>query len=249
MSGQVDAAFVCDLRQPPGLAASLTYVKTIRGRLALGGATLLVGVLVFGCGTVETEGGPPSDNESSPDARSKSPQQPTSSESLDPGSDSRRPILVEDSRDPVAPDLRQLAEMFAKYAVGDSNTFAHWESVSMSLGGEPVVSIDDFAAALSQREIWTICPADWDVYGASSCPVDLLGPITDAAVNNASLVYSAEYGDITCAPTRTGPLPPGRLVVLRPIQKWRTCASDFALVLAADDQGRLREIDLTLSEP
>jgi hypothetical protein len=225
-------------------------VKTIRGYLAPVGATLLIGVLAFGCGTAETEVAPASDSEPKSDTRSKSPRQPTSSESFDPAPNSQRPpVLVGDNRDPVAPDLKRLVQMFVKYAVGNSNTFAHWESVSMSLGGEPVVSIDDIAAALSQRKIWKICPADWDVYGAASCPVDLLGPITNAAANDASLAYSAEYGDVTCAPTRTGPLPPGRLVVLRPTQKWRTCASDFALVLAADDQGRLRHIDLTLSEP
>ena len=225
------------------------YVKTVRGYRALYGATLFIGALTFGCGTAETEVEPTSNNDSSSDARSISPQEPTTSESIGPTPDVQRPILLEDNQDPVAPDLGRLAETFVKYAVGDSNTFAHWESVSMSLGGEPVVSIDDIAAALSQRRIWKICPADWDVYGASSCPVDLLGPITNAVVNDASLVYSADYGDVTCAPTRTGPLPPGRLVVLRPSQEWRTCASDFALVLAADDQGRLREIDLTLSEP
>ncbi|MDN4162983.1 hypothetical protein [Nocardioides abyssi] len=133
--------------------------------------------------------------------------------------------------------------------LGDSRSFPHGESVSMSLGGEPVVSVDDMAAALSQRRIWQICPADRDVYGASSCPVDLRGPITSAVVNDTPLVYSAEYSEVTCAATRTGPLPPGRRVVLRPSPDWRTCASDFALVLAADDHGRLREIDLTLSTP
>ena len=139
--------------------------------------------------------------------------------------------------------------MFVRYATGDADTFPHWESVSMSLGGQTVLAIDDIVAALSNRRIWRICPADWQVYGASSCPVDLLGPINNAVVNGASLVYSGEYGDVTCAPARTGPLPQGRLVVLRPSREWRSCASDFALALAADDQGRLRAIDLTLSEP
>ncbi len=54
---------------------------------------------------------------------------------------------------------------------------------------------------------------------------------------------------MVCAPSRTGPLPTGRVVVIRPTQEWRTCATDFALVLAADNRGRLQEIDLTLSEP
>lgn len=69
------------------------------------------------------------------------------------------------------------------------------------------MSIDDIGAALSNREIWKICAVDWEVYGASSCPVDLLGPINDAVVNEASLVSSPEYSDVTCASTRSGPLP------------------------------------------
>ena len=225
------------------------YVKNIRGYLAPVGTALLVGVLACGCETAETEAGPTTDDDSPADTRSNLPQQPTSSRSFEAGDASQRPILLEDKSNQADPDLERLTQLFVKYAVGDSNTFPHWESVSMSLGGEPVVSIDDIVAALSQRKIWKICPADWDVYGASSCPVDLLGPINDAVVNDASLVYSAEYSDVVCAPTRTGPLPPGRLVVLRPSQEWRSCASDFALVLAADEQGRLREVDLTLSEP
>ncbi len=87
--------------------------------------------------------------------------------------------------------------MFVRYAVGDSDTFPHWESVSMAISGQPVLSIDDIAAALSNRKIWKICPADWDVYGASSCPVD---PITNAVVNDALLVYSAEYGNVMRRP-------------------------------------------------
>lgn len=171
--------------------------------------------------------------------------------SVDPPEDasSGRPQLVQDEQAPVAPELQRLAEMFVSYAVGDSDTFPHGESVSMAVGGQPVVSIDDIDAALASREIWKICPADWEAYGASSCPVDLLGPINDAVVNVDLLVYSAEYGAVTCAPTRSGPLPRGRLVVLRPSQERRTCAGDFALALVADEQGRLRNVDLTLSEP
>lgn len=161
----------------------------------------------------------------------------------------KSPPLVKDTQAPVAADLQRLAEKFVIYAVGGSDSFPHRESVSMAIGGQPVVSVDDIDAALSHREIWKVCPADWEVYGASSCPVDLLGPINDAMVNDAVLVYSGEYGDVTCAPARNGPLPPGRLVVLRPSPEWRTCTTDFALALVADEQGRLRHIDLTLSEP
>lgn len=159
------------------------------------------------------------------------------------------PQLVQDAQAPVASDLQRLAEIFVRYAVGDSASFPHRESVSMAIGGEMAMSVDDLDAALSNPEIWRVCPADWEVYGASSCPVNLLGPINDAVVNGTVLVYSTEYGEVTCAPTRKGPLPPGRLVVLRPSQEWRTCATDFALALVADEQGRLRHIDLTLSEP
>lgn len=163
--------------------------------------------------------------------------------------DSSRMQVVQDESAPVAPDLERLAQKFVRYAVGDTDTFPHWESVSMAIGGQTVLSIDDIVAALWNRRIWRICPAGWEAYAAASCPVNMLGPITNAAVNGHPIVYSAEYGDVTCAPTRTGPLPRGRLVVLRPSKRWRTCASDFALVLAADEHGQLRNIDLTLAEP
>jgi hypothetical protein len=80
----------------------------------------------------------------------------------------RGPQLVPDEQAPVAADLQRLAKLFVRYAVGGSDTFPHWESVSMAIGGQPVMSIDDIAAALSHREIWKTCPADWEVYGASS---------------------------------------------------------------------------------
>ena len=102
-------------------------------------------------------------------------------------------------------------------------------------------SVDDISAALTAREIWSICPADWEVYGASSCPVNLLGPVLDAGRNDAFLLYTAEYGDdVACEPPGNCPLPEGRLVVLRPEAAWRSCASDFALVPAADEQSRSR---------
>lgn len=167
-----------------------------------------------------------------------------------PNGDASRTVqLVRDVQAPVGSDLARLARRFVKYAVGDADSFPHAESVSMAIGGEEVVSVDDMDAALSNREIWRICPADWEGYGASSCPVNLLGPINDAVVNGAALVYTGKYGEVTCAPARSGPLPAGRLVVLRPVQRWRTCATDFAAALAADEQGRLRHIDVTLAAP
>lgn len=149
----------------------------------------------------------------------------------------------------VPPDLQRLADKFVAYALGDSDSFPHWESVSMAIGGEGVKSIDDIGAALSERDIWKMCPGDWDGYAASDCPIDLLGPITTTAANSASLVYAADYSEVTCAPTRTGPLPAGRMVVLRPTPEHRDCARDFALALVADERGRLRSVDLTLSAP
>lgn len=149
----------------------------------------------------------------------------------------------------VAPDLQRLADKFVAYAVGDSASFPHWESVSMAIGGQNVKSIDDVGAALMNRDIWKMCPGDWDGYAAASCPVDMLGPIKDTAANGASLVYAPDYGEVTCAPPRTGPLPDGRLVVVRPTPEHRDCARDFALALVADEQGRLRSVDLTLSAP
>lgn len=157
--------------------------------------------------------------------------------------------MAADPNVPVAPDLKRLAEEFVTYAVSDSESFPHDNSVSLAIGGQTVQSIDDIAAALSDRNIWKICPADWDSYAAASCPVDIIGPLQTAVINDAVIVYSGEYADVTCAPTRTGPLPSGRWVVLLPSEEMRTCASDFALALVADEQGRLRSVDLTLSEP
>ena len=88
----------------------------------------------------------------------------------------RRPQLMPDKRAPVARDLERLATMFVSYAVRDSDTFPHEESVSMAIGGHAVLSIDDIAAALSNREIWKICPPDW--HGVRRCivPGGPLGP-------------------------------------------------------------------------
>jgi hypothetical protein len=159
------------------------------------------------------------------------------------------PPLTEDQTAPVEADLVELATKFVRYAVDSAAGFPHAESVSFGLGGETVMAIDDISAALPNRKIWRACPADERYYAAADCPVDFLAPITAAVVNEESLVYSADPGNVTCAPTRHGPLPAGRIVVLRPEPRWRTCATDFALALAADDEGRLIAIDLTLAEP
>lgn len=213
-----------------------------RWRLLL--ALAMTGCVTCGCTTDST--GATSGLPASPSSASSQSQTALSSPQA---GGSLAPELAREGQAALPADLRQLAERFVRYAAGVADTFPHGESVSMSLGGEPILSIDDIVAALANRAIWQVCPEGWDRYGASSCPVNLLSPITDAVVNNATLVYSRRFGDVTCAPTRAGPLPSGRLVILRPTREWRTCASDFALVLAADSQGRLRSIDLTLSAP
>lgn len=148
----------------------------------------------------------------------------------------------------LAPDLGRLAERFVAHAAGGSASFPHRASVRLTLGGEPVGAVD-VASGLADRGLWTACPEGWVGYAAASCPVDFLGPLRTARVNGTTVVHEAAYGDVVCAPTRTGPLPEGRLVVLRPAPENRTCATDFALVLVADERGRLRAIDLTLSAP
>lgn len=157
--------------------------------------------------------------------------------------------MAEDPRAPVDDDLDRLVRAWVRYAMGDAETFPHWESISMAIGGQTVVAFDDVAAALSHRDMWKQCPADWDIYGAASCPVDILGPVRSSVVNDTVLVYSSTFGEVTCAPARSGPVPAGRVVVLRPLPPWRTCATDFAIALVADQRGLLRHVDITLSEP
>ena len=147
----------------------------------------------------------------------------------------------------VAPDLVRLADRFVAHAAGGSASFPHRATVRLTLGGELVGTVD--VASAPDRGPWPVCPAGREGYAAASCPVDFLGPLRTARVNGASVVHEAAYDDVTCAPPRTGPLPQGRLVVLRPVPANRDCARDFALVLVADERGRLRAIDLTLSAP
>lgn len=147
----------------------------------------------------------------------------------------------------VAPDLVRLADRFVVHAAGGSASFPHRAIVRLTLGGEPVGAVD--VASAPDRDLWTGCPPGWEGYAAASCPVDFLGPLRAARVNGASIVHEAAYGDVTCAPSRSGPLPGGRLVVLRPVPENRDCARDFALVLVADERGRLRAVYLTLSAP
>lgn len=155
--------------------------------------------------------------------------------------------LAEDPQAPVAEDLERLVKSWVRYAMEGVDTFRHGESISVSVGGE--IARDDVAASLSDRDIWKQCPTGQEMYGASSCPVDVLGPIRSSVVNDTVLMYSSAFDEVACAPVRTNPLPAGRLVVLRPVPQWRTCATDFAIALLADRQGRLRHVDITLSVP
>lgn len=78
----------------------------------------------------------------------------------------------------------------------------------LTLGGEHVGAVD-VASALADRGLWTGCPPGWEGYAAASCPVDFLGPLLGARTNGASVVHEAAYGDVTCAPSRSGPVPEG----------------------------------------
>ncbi len=148
----------------------------------------------------------------------------------------------------VAPDLVRLADRFVAHAAGGSVSFPHRATVLLTLGGEHVGAVD-VTSAMADRGLWTGCPPGWEGYAAASCPVAFLGPLLTARMNGASVVHEAAYDGVVCAPPRAGPLPHGRLVVLRPLPENRDCARDFALVLVVDERGRLRAIDLTLSAP
>lgn len=165
------------------------------------------------------------------------------------GPGDRTPRLVPGDRDTVPADLRRLVHRLVAYATGDGDLFPHARTIALALGGQAAGSIDHLTAARPGRAAWQTCPPGWELYGATSCPVDLLGPIRQAVANDVAIVYAGGPRAVTCAPDRTGLLPPGRVVVLAPSPRWRTCASDFALALVADGRGRLTAADLTLAEP
>ena len=219
---------------------------TARGAVPLLVAALLT-CLLASCATEPTSdptsGTPAAPSEGTTARASTPPTEPTAT----PSTSSFQ--VVSDAESPADEDLQRLAERFVRYAVGEADSFPHTQTISLSIGGRAAGSIEVTDAALADRSTWERCPDGSATYGASSCPVDILGPVEAAVVNETTIVHTAEYGAVTCAPTRSGPLPDGRLVVLRPVPEWRTCATDFALVLAADEQGRLRSVDLTLSSP
>ena len=207
-------------------------------------ALLLLSALTIGCTEADTD----ADTDGGPSATPTEPSRTASPRPSEPVASGRVPLSAEGG-EPVSRDLRRLVRQFVDYPVEQSDAFPIAESITMSQYGETAKAIDDVAAAISDRRVWRICPAEWEYYGASDCPVDLLSPMAEAVVNKTTLTYSGAYDDVTCAPSRTGPLPEGRLVILRPLSERRTCATDFALVLSADRAGRLQAIDLTLAAP
>ena len=215
---------------------------TARGAVPLLVAALLT-CLLASCATEATLGTPAAPAEGTTTLASTPSTEPTATPAT------RGFQVVSDAESPADEDLRRLAERFVAYAVGEADSFPHAQRISLSIGGRAAGSIEGTGAVLADRSTWMRCPAGSVTYGAASCPVDILGPVEAAVVNETTIVQTAAYGTVTCAPTRSGPLPDGRLVVLRPSPEWRTCATDYALALAADGQGRLRSVDLTLSSP
>lgn len=215
---------------------------TARGAIPLLGAALVT-CLLASCATEPTSGTLAAPSEATTSRASTPPTEATATPST------RGFRVVSDAESPADEDLQRLAERFVRYAVGDADSFPHTQTISLSIGGRVAGSIEGTGAALADRSTWMRCPAGMPSYGASSCPVDVLGPVEAAVVNDTTIVQTTAYDAVACAPTRSGPLPDGRLVVLRPSPEWRTCATDYALVLAADGQGRLRSVDLTLSSP
>ena len=154
---------------------------------------------------------------------------------------------TEPRREPIPRDLRQLASAFIDYALGRADTLPTAETVTIGLDGRRLVSVDDMPQALSDREIWKVCPSGAAYFSAFSCPLDILGPLRSARRNRAPLVLTRD-AEVLCA--RPGiPAPRGRFVVVRPTGDLVSCAFDFALVLRADGRGRLTEALMTVSEP
>ncbi|QIK66883.1 hypothetical protein G7072_11485 [Nocardioides sp. HDW12B] len=219
-------------------------------KVVAGVVTLVVGIGLGGCSGGNEAATPAPPAKPSTDSRhAASPRGPSSGSSVRERDERPAQLLPDGRPAAVDPDLVRLATSFVAYAVGDARTFPHAVTISLSLGGEAAGTLDDLSQALSTRRTWRSCPPGWTTYGAGSCPVDSLAQITNAEANGRTLVLTPRVGAVTCAPTRTGPVPSGRRVVLRPSLGDRTCANDFALVLAADRHGRLRAVDLTIAEP
>jgi hypothetical protein len=151
-------------------------------------------------------------------------------------------------RAPLPDGLVRLGRAFIDYALGGPDTgLPTAQTVAIGLDGRPLVHVDEMPWALSDRDLWKVCPAGVEAYAAFSCPLDLLGPIRSARRNRAPLALTRN-ADVLCARPDI-PRPRGRFVVVRPRGPMVSCAFDFALVLHADRQGRLTEALMTVSEP
>lgn len=145
----------------------------------------------------------------------------------------------------VSEDLARIAEDFVNFASGQTDAFPRSKNLQLLLSGEKVGTV----ARPADRATWSACPAGTETYGASLCPVESLGPIEAAAKNGVRVVASTQLDTVICAPSRSAPIPSGRLVVLRPEQQWRTCATDFAIVLSLTEDGAIKAVDVTLAAP
>lgn len=157
--------------------------------------------------------------------------------------------LVADVPGSVSAELLRLATGFVSYALGSDEPPPHITEVDLLIGGAHV-GVTTFADSVTTpRRLTADCPHGGQTYAAAWCPLDFFGPIRAARTNGTDLAYSPGLEPVVCAPDREGALPRRDVIVLRPVAAWRTCATDFAIALLADPQGRLRGIDLTLSEP
>lgn len=177
-----------------------------------------------------------------------SPRGPAGSSSPDAALPPNVRVLSDDAS-PAGRDLVDLAERFVAYALGTNDSVTHAGEVELLIGGVRVGVTTLPDGAKTPRTLMASCPHGASAYAAATCPIDLFGPIRAAQINRTDLIYSADFAPVVCAPAREGRVPQQDVIVLRPAEEWRTCASDFAIALVTDGDGRLKAIDLTLSEP
>ncbi|TCJ30753.1 hypothetical protein [Nocardioides jejuensis] len=156
---------------------------------------------------------------------------------------------MSDGSGAVSADLVRLAHDVVAYVGGTRDSVPHTGEIELRIGGARVGTATLPTGPSGPRTLNAACPHGQSTYAAAVCPVDLFGPIKNARINNVGLTYAPDVAPILCAPPREGPPPRGSVIVLRPVEAWRTCASDFELVLMSDGHGRVTGIDLTLSEP
>lgn len=203
------------------LTASLRYVKTTSGHLALVVAALFTGVLVAGCGTTEPHVGAASDMGSSADARSEPPQQPTPSESFDPG-------------------RSRVAQLFVDFArrEGEADGPPVDTPVALYLGNAYQRTIPNGMS--DRRGQWRVC----DEYGQHACPMSalevLVGSQEEVLIGDS--VTSACLETLAKPPRETGG---PHQVVLSPPEP-RTCSDDYAVQIWINDVGQITAVNLLL---